>query len=89
MFYSYIKDKTDKIKSHSEACIFVGYPKGTMIWKILQCKFYYSQAHESLYRKWLVHPWGWSHKELDQYDWVEFLTQIKTINKKKTQNAEK
>ena len=33
--------------------------------KILPCKFYYSLAHESFYRKWLVHPRGRSHKELD------------------------
>ena len=51
--------------------------------KVLPCKFYYSQAYKSLYRKWLVHPQGRSLKELDQYDRVEFLTQRKKINKKK------
>ena len=34
--------------------------------KTLPCKFYYSQAHESLCKEWLVHLWGWSHKELDR-----------------------
>ena len=48
--------------------------------KTLPCKFYYLQAHKSLYRKWLVHPRGRSYKKLDQYDRV--LTQRKTINKK-------
>ena len=32
--------------------------------KILSCKFYYSQAHESLYRKQSVHPRGRFLKEL-------------------------
>ena len=35
--------------------------------KILPRKFYYSQAHESLFREWLVHPQGRYFKKLDRY----------------------
>ena len=51
------------------------------------CKFYYYQVYESLYRKWLVHPWGQFHNELDQYDsgWISHKDKIG--NKKILNNA--
>ena len=56
--------------SHSGSCgtVVKMTSEGKLMSKILLCKFYCSQAHESLCRKWLVHPRGRSHKELDQYD---------------------
>ena len=55
------------------------------MYNILSFKFYYLQAYESLYRKWLAYPQGRSHKELAQYDKGQISHKSKT---KKQENSE-
>ena len=57
------------------------------MYKILPCKFYYSQAHEAFYRVRLVHPQGRSLKKLGPY--LNFLTRISTGNKKNLKKCKK